>query len=230
MKKLAVTLCLSAVAVSAFAQGTVNYLNGPTTLISTNSSALSSGGTGPTATTAGGFFYALFTAPTTTTSIGSISELLSGGWTFSGLYAANTAATTGGRFTGGGGVATSQGWAAGVSQSYVILGWSAGLGAQNTNILARLNGATLSGGMWSGGGLTGADNGQFIGLSPIGNGAAGGGASGFPAFGLFGAPSGQGNPIQTGYSLYVVNVPEPTTFALAGLGAAALVIFRRRKV
>jgi len=30
-------------------------------------------------------------------------------------------------------------------------------------------------------------------------------------------------------NMQFVNVPEPTTFALAGLGAAALVIFRRRK-
>jgi hypothetical protein len=39
----------------------------------------------------------------------------------------------------------------------------------------------------------------------------------------------QGTPITTPTDLFVVNIPEPTTMALAGLGAAALVIFRRRK-
>jgi hypothetical protein len=32
-----------------------------------------------------------------------------------------------------------------------------------------------------------------------------------------------------GFMLNTVPVPEPSTFALAGLGAAALLIFRRRK-
>lgn len=38
-----------------------------------------------------------------------------------------------------------------------------------------------------------------------------------------------GNPNQFGYHIDIQVVPEPTTFALAGLGAAALVVFRRRK-
>lgn len=38
-----------------------------------------------------------------------------------------------------------------------------------------------------------------------------------------------GNPNQFGYHIDVQIVPEPTSLALAGLGAAALVIFRRRK-
>ena len=44
-----------------------------------------------------------------------------------------------------------------------------------------------------------------------------------PAGNLFGA-----NPGQIG-SITIEVVPEPTSFALAGLGAAALMIFRRRK-
>jgi hypothetical protein len=36
--------------------------------------------------------------------------------------------------------------------------------------------------------------------------------------------------ISTGFNLYyIATIPEPTSFALAGLGAAALLIFRRRK-
>jgi len=50
---------------------------------------------------------------------------------------------------------------------------------------------------------------------------------------LGGIDSG-GNPVSTpattGWSSFnVVQIPEPTSFALAGLGAAALMIFRRRK-
>jgi len=61
MKKLAVTLCLSAIAVGAFAQGTVNFLNGTTTLTRTNGTGI---GLGAGNTTPGaGFYYAIFTAP-----------------------------------------------------------------------------------------------------------------------------------------------------------------------
>jgi hypothetical protein len=229
MKKLAVTLCLSAFAVSAFAQGTVNYLNSPTTLVSTN--GLAAGRTaGATSPSAGGqYYYALFIAPTTITSA-TVGDLSTAAWTFTGLYANTTAATTGGRFSGGGGV-SAQGWLPGVSQSYAILGWSAGLGGTNsmTSLLATIGNPTFAGGAWTGGGALDSFNGQYFGLSSVGFGSAGGGASGLPAFGLFGAPSGQGTPINTGFNLWVVNIPEPSTFALAGLGAAALVIFRRRK-
>jgi len=38
------------------------------------------------------------------------------------------------------------------------------------------------------------------------------------------------NTVFTGFNLYTLGtIPEPSTFALAGLGAAALLIFRRRK-
>jgi len=228
MKKLAFTLCLSALASAAFAQGTVNFLNSPSTLIRTNSSGLSTGSTGATSTAANGYFYALYTAPSTVTSA-SLSDL--SGWTFAGLYGANTAATTGGRFTGGAAAATASGtWGPGVTNSFMIVGWSAGFAGQTeASVRSRMNGATFSNGQWSGGGLSGADNGQFVGISGVGFGAAGGGPNGIPAFSLFGAPNSQGTPLSSGFDLFVVNVPEPSTIALAGLGAAALVIFRRRK-
>src|SRR5436190_18068193 len=67
MKKLAVTLCLSAIAVGAFAQGTVNFLNGATSLTRTNGAALGFG-TGNTAPGASGYYYAVFTASSSITS------------------------------------------------------------------------------------------------------------------------------------------------------------------
>jgi hypothetical protein len=38
-----------------------------------------------------------------------------------------------------------------------------------------------------------------------------------------------GNPNQLGYHIEIQLVPEPTSLALAGLGSAALLVFRRRK-
>lgn len=52
----------------------------------------------------------------------------------------------------------------------------------------------------------------------------GGGA--IPAGTIFSTVSANATP---GFTLDFVPVPEPSTFALAGLGAAALLIFRRRK-
>jgi len=226
MKKLAVTLCLSAISVGAFAQGTVNFLNGTTTLTRTNGTGI---GLGAGNTTPGaGFYYAIFTASSTITSA-TAQDLLSSSWTFAGIYGTNTAATTGGRFSGGGNVATLQGWGAGVTNSYLVAGWSADLGHDWSTISAQLAGSSFSGGAYHGNNW--ARTGGYFGLSSVGFGEAGGGANGIPAFSLFGSTAtAQGTPISSGFDLFATQVPEPTTFALAGLGAAALVIFRRRKV
>jgi len=225
MKKLAATLCLSALAVGAFAQGTVNFLNGATTLTRTNGAALGFG-TGNTAPGAN-YYYAVFTASSTITSATAF-DLLGASWTMTGLYGSNTVATSGGRFTGGGNVATTTGWQPGATNSYLVAGWSADLGHDWSVIAAQLQGSTFSGGAYRGSAWS--KTGGYFGISGIGFGAAGGGASGLPAFSLFG-PSAtlQGTPISSGFDLFTTQVPEPTTIALAGLGAAAFVIFRRRK-
>ena len=110
----------------------------------------------------------------------------------------------------------------------MVAGWSADLGHDWNTIASELQGSTFSGGMYRGNNWS--KTGGYFGISGIGFGASGGGASGLPAFSLFGpSPTAQGTPIASGFDLFVTNVPEPTSFALAGLGAAALVIFRRRK-
>jgi hypothetical protein len=236
MKKLAVTLCLTAMATAAFAQGTVNFINSSTTFVRTNAIASpSQGGTaGNTAAGLGGFVYGVFTAPSTVSSLsGSLQELLSPTWTFTGLYGTNIAASSGGRLSGGSNIGTQQGWAPGSTNSFAVVGWSVNLGGLNWGAVSNLlSGATLSGGAWSGGGFTGASitGNAFLGASSVGFGAAGGGTAGLPAFSLFGAaPTASGTPITSGFDLFVVAVPEPTSFALLGLGTAAMVIFRRRK-
>jgi len=136
-----------------------------------------------------------------------ISSSPSGPFSFSGAYGTNIAAA--GRFFGGSSVAVT-GWAAGASMSYEVAAWSASLGAT-----------------WKPGWLTGNFGGVSgnFGLSSIATQVSGGaGSPASPPTPLFGGANG----IQTGFNA-PVTVPEPTSMALAGLGAAALLIFRRRK-
>jgi len=203
MKKLAVTLALAAIATSTFAQGIVKFSNNATTLISFGPQ----GGTLTATTPGASFYYALLTAP-----MGTVDPLA---FTFAGIYATNSAATTGGRFQGGSNLGvTVAGWAAGDSRSFEIAGWSANLGP-NWNA-AWLNPATRPGGAQ-----------DYFGLSGIGAGIAGGldsNNASIPALALIGpAPA-----ISSGFAL-TSPIPEPGTMAIAGLGAAALMIFRRRK-
>jgi len=125
-------------------------------------------------------------------------------FTFSGNYGTNFNNVAPGRFTGGAGI-TVAGWAPGVTMAYEVAGWAGSLG--NTFQSSWLT--TKPGG---------------FGLSGIGSGAAGGGSPvPAPALPLFG-----GTGLTSGFNI-PASVPEPTSMALAGLGAAALLIFRRRK-
>ena len=196
MKKLAAILCLTAMATGAFAQGVVIFNNNPATLVS-------SGVTASTATAisgpAGSYYFGLLTSPTGG----------AGTWTFSNLFATNSAAAAG-RFIGG--TVPVPGWAPGTTQSYQVAGWSSSLGHT-----------------WNPAWLASQPAGGQFGVSAIASGVAGGttaGGQSFPTLPLFG-----GTGIGTGFALTGTTgvVPEPTSMALAGLGAAALLIFRRRK-
>jgi len=199
MKKLAVILCLSALATGAFAQGLVSFGNGPTSLISQgttgNTSTLAAGN-------AGGYYFALLTSASST-----------GPFTFAGIYGTNSGSA--GRIAAGTYPVT--GWQPGATMSYEVAGWSSIYGATFVNgwLTAKPGDA-----IW--GGKAG-----FFGVSAVGTGAAGGGSPvPAPALPLFGGSGLAGfvlGPVGTG------SVPEPTSMALAGLGAAALLIFRRRK-
>ena len=232
MKKFTAILCLSALATGAFAQGTVTAINGTYSLARTNATGL--GGTaGSTAPSSLGFYYGLFTAASTVTSVdANLQNLLSGTWTFTGLYATNLASA--GRLSGGAGVATTQGWTPGVTNSYLLLGWSANIAQFDIlSVSNQLRGASDSSGVWTGPNFAAGSNRGFIGVTAIGFGEAGGGTTGLGPFPLFGTtPTSAGTPIGSPFDMFVVNVgavPEPSSFALAGLGAAALLIFRRRK-
>jgi len=152
----------------------------------------------------GTYRFAVFTAP-----VGTVNPALftlAGG----GIYATNQA--TAGRIFGGNGIAVT-GWAPGSTQAFLIRGWSASTGATWAEVSQY-----YVGGAWVGPG--------YFGQSSIAPGGVAGGFYGtgnLPNLNLFGGTQG----LTTGFNLTAV--PEPSSMALAGLGAASLLLFRRRK-
>jgi hypothetical protein len=227
MKKVIAMLCASLFATGAFAQGFVGFANGATTTVRTNSGTvfwnpngndgISTGAAGGIA--AGQFFnYGLFIRPGNVVSTETNVWDPSAGWTYTGTYATNTSA---GRFSVGSTIVN--GWAAGTTMEFIVAGWTMSLGGVDTNsVLNLLNRLNTPGFAFSTPGAFG------VSVASFGAAAAAPPTPSFPLFGSTGA-TGSGLPIQSGFVLYSVNVPEPTTFAFAGLGAAALMILRRRK-
>ena len=163
------------------------------------SSGPASGGTAINAA-AGSFYFGLLTSP-----VGA------GTFTFANVLGTNQ--TVAGRFFGGASVPVT-GWAAGTAKDFQVAGWSASLGA-------TFNPAWLSGNFGTASG--------FFGVSGTGTGQAGGStATGtLPNLNIFGGATG----IQNGFNLTPAGggvTPEPSSMAVAVLGAAALLIFLRR--
>ena len=221
MKKTIIALAVAVTAISSFAQGHVNFVNGSTTRVSTNStvnylgSSLVNGtvGTAPGSSAApAGYLYALLaqsytSGPTVSATLGNV---LSGGWTFTGLLGTNALAA--GSINGVADATSTAGLALASGNQFVIVGWSAtllGLNSWSAFSTALLN-ATFT-------------NGGYVGISSVGTGT--GIAS--PPQALF-----IGTGITTGFTLFsttVSAVPEPGTMALAALGGASLLLFRRKK-
>ena len=111
MKRTSVTI-LSLLAVSSsLAQGTVNFFNTDTTLVSNGI------GGDPGHFLPGSFYFGLLIAPAGTTNPLQFS--------FASVYATNLAIE--GRYFGGSGVVV-PGWPTGTSESFMVAGWSASLG------------------------------------------------------------------------------------------------------
>jgi len=151
--------------------------------------------------TGGTYYYALLAAAPGTTDRTTFQ--------FTGIYATNTA--TAGRLQGGSlqGVYTTAAWGALQERSYFVAGWSADNGA-----------------VWNNAWLTTLPANGFFGWSAIAT-ATSGGLDPVSQQLVPATPLWSGTALTAGFNL--VPVPEPTTMALAGLGAAALLIFRRRK-
>src|ERR1017187_6699904 len=206
MKKLTLIAAMSALAFGAFAQGTIVANNSGTTLFQTNGAA--AGGA------VGSFYFALLTGGEYTGSNPStqLSSLLST-WTFTGVIGTNTA--TAGRLSSGSGLGVTMlsqaNWPVYQTNSFIVI-------------------AVANGNVWSTAG--------FFGISAVGDQTAGGTdpntLATVPAPNIFGAAAngvGGINQIQGGgfNMLAVTATPEPGTLALAALGGASLLMFRRKK-
>ena len=233
MKKIVSSLlCTVALAGAAFAQGSVTWSSiAPNAMTgATNSTVLSSfigGGAAPAqygnasgSTQPGAlgstFFYALLynaytgsqaAAPTT---LGQLST-----WSDSGLRATNS--NSAGRLTPvAGSTQVTVPWASGTTQSVMMVGWSANMGATYAAAIAYVTANSSS-------------TAAFFGVSATGYIAPNSANPGNAVFGTsatsFGLPI---LSVNTPLNL-VVTVPEPGTMALAGLGGLAMLSLRRKK-
>jgi len=217
MKKLVTVLGLMAATTYLQAQGLVavyniggangNYVN---TNMSVYAGGTSSGpGSALAGTAANGYHYALLTSAFDGTAPDS---LLDPSWN-STISATNYLVAGGIRGPGGSTGTQISGWVPGDSRYILLVGWSVNLGNTWDDVRGFLNGS------WT---TTG-----YFGASAVGSLASGGvGTPASPATSIFG-----GTGLPGGITMYAVGptIPEPGTFALAGLGAAAVLIFRRRK-
>lgn len=205
MKKTLVTIAVAALTVSSFAQGTLNIVNNVTGLFRSQiyGPELGNQTLSLTGNSAAGIPAGgtVYTGP-----------LLQGtGYTFAVYYGAASVvnpealtllATTTFRTGSGAGIITSL-------NGFVVPGIAAGEQAKlQLRVWDNAGGATF-------------DTATFRAQSPMfTSGALGGVGTGGPVL----------TPDMTGWTSFnIYAVPEPSTFVLAGLGAAALLMFRRRK-
>lgn len=211
MKKLLTALALTGIAASALAQGTINFANSSTTLVKY----------GPTS----GTYATGSSAPINTSFV----ELL---WAEPG--------TAAGAYSSGETLATwlgaNQGWNAMSSSikavSPLVGRFSAGTLTANTTVAGEVINAIVIG--WSGGSYATYDAAVTSGNQSV--------YAGFSS--VFTIDTGNPNATPSPESPAVITtstatpftgiyltplVPEPSSLALAGLGAAAMLIFRRRK-
>jgi len=240
MKKLLTIAAFVGAVTLSYGQGQVNFSAGSTAASRPSTNSVSGGAiTGQQGAWASGYqyYYALFVADSTITSAGTASSTgaldptLTAGWSVVSWNAGNPAGATGiayatnttaGRFTGN---PTSDdvfvaGRAGGSQASFIVVGWSSQVAGQDW-IAAKswIDSVILTGS--APGGISG-----WTGASGVATSVTLGSGGLTTPGNIFGSSPGQ---VNTPMFLQLQPVPEPSTFALAGLGAAALLIFRRRK-
>jgi hypothetical protein len=228
MKKTLTTLAISGLCAAAFGQGVVNWTGAASSIIvQTNDTAYSSftpsasvpngtqGNTAPAYT----YYYELLvsSAATPPTSAAGLSS-----WLDTGLAAQNGASANG-RILQLNGTASSaaNNLPAGSTLNDILVGWSSNLGSTWAAASTKIQNWALNAPNVAGV--------AYFGLSSVGS------IEGIPSPGpgnqAFGANPGQilaqsPNQIQL-YAL--APVPEPGTLALAAIGGASLLMFRRKK-
>jgi len=240
MKKTILTsICSLAVAGAAFAQGNLQWTTISPAYITVNTNATSysplfgggstgNGTTGATAATGGGFYYELLytgsyngstngVAPTSLTALGT--------WSDTGLEATNTTSSTGKLTSEASNAgATVSGMTPGTTNYIILVGWSANLGTTWATAESHLNNNTY---------LTGLGTEAFFGVSNVGFITPYASTTSPGAVPFANAAQSYGTPIYslntTLYEIPVTIAPEPGTMALAAIGGASLLLFRRRK-
>jgi hypothetical protein len=206
MKKLLTIGALISATTLSFAQGTVNFANGSTTLISADGVSM------PTSATRA-FNFAVFLAPSTTVNAAgqSLSSFTDPVFATQGLAGTVNSPTAVGRLVTANGLAV--GGVAGSTVDFIVRGWSANAGATWQEALLFWNNGNPAQPM-------------LLGQSLIGNDIKLGDGGAIPSTTLMGL-----TPVQVlGFNMVSYGiVPEPTSMVLAGLGAASLLLFRRRK-
>jgi len=223
MKKLTIMLAACGLAATAFGQGNVDFANtsGPlaqtnqTMLINPNGSVNSGTPTGsaigPTAPGASWEFALLMQSYSGTgpTAAAQLNNLISEGWIYTGASGAGSLGA--GKISGGANTVTTAGdpgAATSTPNQFIVVGWSVADGASWSAFLNNLQAGTLIGG-------------TYAGVSAVGTGVA----SSSPPEGIFNGTGLINSPI----NLAEVVVPEPGTLALAAIGGASLLLFRRKK-
>jgi hypothetical protein len=221
MKKLLTIAALVGATSLSFGQGFVSFANTSGTRFSTNGLSLTPGTGFGTAALAGRYYFELFAAPSTQNTISSLTDPTLSGWTAVAIGTNQTVTGTAGRLIGNTVDAQTgvqiAGFAGGSTADFAVVGWSANIGSTWAEAQTWWANGTATGSQanpgWFGINTTTADN---IALANAGG----------PYPGLF-DPVAVG--LIRGWGLSYYAVPEPSTFALAGIGAAAMLIFRRRK-
>lgn len=201
MKTITTLLTILAATTFSFAQGLVHFANGNPTLISADGLPMPVYGTQP-------FIFAIFLAPSTTVVTTGITPSYSDPvWQLVGGYNTNNSVTPG--FINNRSkldVGTPTGYFDGSTVDFIIRGWSANAGGTWADAKANWNNGTPLAPM-------------FIGTSTIGN-------DFLLSFEFTTRVFGSGPSRVAGFN--IVEVPEPAMIDIAGLGAAALWLFRRR--
>ena len=204
MKKILTLLALVGATSLSYSQGLFNWQNSASTLISAGGSN--------TVNVAGQCYYAVFFGPSTTVVANGLTRPFNDS-AFQAPAAMNTNAAAAGRLATRSGV--DGGAASGSTLDFVIRGWSANAGTTWAEALANWNNGVP---------LASVGTGMFLGQTTVlDNFVLGGGP--LPVPGLMGTTL----PSAPGFNMDFYAAPEPSSMAIAGLGAASLLLFRRRK-